>query len=101
MYDFKRLLYVCNCTLAVVYDGMWGKDGERVQKGPFNHEKHQSDNDTPHDQKKVTYFKTSGEMLAAFVTPKLLGIPNSCCTGTSLIPKDMFDSLVENIVDKS
>ena len=58
-------------------------------------------NDTPHDQKKVTYFKTSGEMLAAFVTPKLLGIPNSCCTGTSLVPKDMFDSLVENIVDKS
>jgi hypothetical protein len=48
-----------------------------------------------------SYFKTSGEMLAAFVTTKLLGIPNSCCTGTYLIPKDMFDSLVENIVDKS
>jgi len=51
--------------------------------------------------RKKTYFKTSGEMLAAFVTPKLLGIPNSGCTGTSLIPKDMFDSSVENIVDKS
>jgi hypothetical protein len=38
--------------------------------------------------------RTSGEMLASFVTPKLLGIQNSCCIGDFLICKDTFDFLV-------
>lgn len=69
---------------------MWGERmAKEFKKGPFNHEKCQSNNDTAHDQEKHIYIlRTSGEMLAAFVTPKLLGIQNSCCIGAFLICKD-------------